>query len=334
MTQDDYPRTTATQSLPVFPTAEFTAVEGASLGDPLGVAADLVLGDVYRLASGASGTRLAVHGPPDALRVAFDSPSGVPGAAVRLDACATFMSPDGGTFEALILVEDGRQPRVYLFPLAPVAPRQAYALVTLDPRAAPRRFAEAGCVSFTRGTRITLATGQQVPVEEIAVRDKVLTRDHGPCPVRWVGRQTVRASGAFAPIRIRAGALNNEADLIVSPDHRLFVYQRRDAVKAGRSELLVKAKYLVNGDNVTRTAGGFVEYFQLLFDAHEIIYAEGIAAESLMVDTRVRSALPDAVRAQLHSVGSDATRRDLGFEIRAGSLDAADAVKLLRQASS
>ena len=94
---------------------------------------------------------------------------------------------------------------------------------------------------------------------------------------------------------IKAGTLNNTNDLWLSPDHRLFIYQRRDALGAGRSEILVKARHLVNGNTVTQQDGGFIDYFQLLFDQHEIIYAEGIAAETLLVDTRTRPALTDTV---------------------------------------
>tara|TARA_B110000967_G_scaffold63843_1_gene65749 strand:+ start:73 stop:369 length:297 start_codon:yes stop_codon:yes gene_type:complete len=84
--------------------------------------------------------------------------------------------------------------------------------------------------------------------------------------------------------------------LLVSPDHRLFVYQRQDKLGAGRSEVLVKVRHLVNGDSVYRHDGGFVDYFQLLFDKHQIIYAEGIAAESLQIDPRTRAAVPEDVR--------------------------------------
>ena len=45
-----------------------------------------------------------------------------------------------------------------------------------------------------------------------------------------------------------------------------------------------------------RHDGGFVDYFQLLFDEHQIIYAEGIAAESLLIDPRTLAAVPEDVR--------------------------------------
>jgi len=57
----------------------------------------------------------------------------------------------------------------------------------------------------------------------------------------------MRAKGDFAPVVIKAGALNNMHDLVVSPEHRLFVYQQQDKLGIGRAETLVRAKHLVNG---------------------------------------------------------------------------------------
>ena len=325
------------QSLPVYVSDAFSAIDGANLGDPLAHAAELIAGDIYMLAPGAARARIAVSRAPagDHLAVAPGSELGQAGAPLHLDCCATFMSPDGSTIEVLILVElapeDATIAATYVYPLAPLTPKRGYALVAIDRAKARARFAETACVSFTRGTHITLASGLQAPIETLSDGDMVLTRDNGPQKIRWIGQQTVRAIGSFAPIRIAKGALNNENDLIVSPNHRLFIYQRRDATRSGRAEILVKAKYLLNGDTVTLTDGGFVDYYQILFDGHEIIYAEGIAAESLIVDTRNRDAVPREVhdRLTLQSVQG----RHGAVDIMKGALDATEAAAILRSAS-
>ncbi|RVV98834.1 Hint domain-containing protein [Mesobaculum littorinae] len=328
------------QSLPVYDAACFTVIDGANLGDPVTDAADLIAGDVYTLAPRSKRRRLSVHTMQtprgDGLTVSPATECGSPGSEIHLDCCLTFMSPDGRTVEALVFVEtddEGMIAGTWLFPLAKILQKQTYALVSIDTRTARARFAETACVSFTRGTHITMGSGRQVPIEDLQPGDAVLTRDHGVQKVRWIGQQTVRASGDFAPIRIAAGALNNAGDLIVSPNHRLFVYQRHDAVRAGRAEVLVKAKYLVNGDTVTRTDGGFVDYFQLLFDRHEIIYAEGIAAESLMVDPTTSATLPAELREALPATDASAAGR-MGVELGEGTLRGRDTVDLLRRASS
>lgn len=334
MTTDQQTGHAPAHSLSVHGADDFRVVDGANLGDPLGHAGELIAGDVYMLRAGARRLRMALAptAQPGRLAVAAGTECGQIGAPLHLDSAATFMTPDGSTVEALVLVEldpeDSTIAGVHLFPLARLRPKVGYSLVALDPQGALARFAETACVSFTRGTRITMATGRQTPVEDLAPGDAVLTRDHGPQKVRWIGQQTMRATGALAPIRILAGTLNNDRDLVVSPNHRLFIYQRRDRLNAGRSELLIKAKLLLNDDTVTRTDGGFVDYFQILFDRHEIIYAEGIATESLMVDTRTRPALPSALQDSISGGGSAA-----GYELLR-PLPGTDTAALLRAASA
>ena len=246
------------------------------------------------------------------------------------------MGADSTTYEVLVLVEveDGALEATYLLPLANLEADKNYRLVGVNRDAATTRFAEVACVSFTRGTHITMASGEQRAIENLSVGDKVLTRDDGPQAIRWIGETTLRAVGEFAPIVIAKGALHNENDLLVSPDHRLFVYQREDKLGAGRSEVLVKVRHLVNGDSVYRRDGGFVDYFQLLFDDHQIIYAEGIAAESLLIDPRTRAAVPDDVRAASGTRDTHAHRPHLDYEVQEKLLEQPDAVELLRKASS
>ena len=236
------------QAISVYPADCFIVTDGAHQGDAISYLEDLVPDDIYGLATGAERRRLALQTLGDgACLVARDSEVGRPGAALHLDCAIKLMSPDGQTTDALILVEvDGDQAiaGIYMLPLAPLQPKVDYTLVGMERDSARRKFAQVACVSFTRGTHITMSNGAQVPIEDLKVGDRVLTRDDGARAIRWIGQSTTRAVGDFAPIVIRAGTLNNEGDLIVSPDHRLFIYQRSDELGAGRSELL-----LVTGSN-------------------------------------------------------------------------------------
>lgn len=333
MTDTPYPSTG--QSLPVYRARGFVVTQGANLGDPLCDAADLMLDDVYQLSLDAKPERLTLLASDAAhLIVAPDSVVGGAGAAIHLDCALTLMCPDGQITDALVLVEvdaAGDIDETYLLPLAALSARTSYALVGIDCDGVRTKFAHLTCARFTRGTRITMSSGLQMPIEDLAVGDRVLTRNHGPQEIRWIGQSTVRALGEFAPICIRAGALNNIHDLIVSPEHRLFVYQRQDRLGAGRSELMVKARHLVNGDSVTIQDGGFVDYFELLFDMHQIIYAEGIAAESMLIDTLSKPALPEDICAQL-TEGTDAGLS--GLDVTETLLDRPDAAEILRRAST
>ncbi len=308
------------------------------MGDPLSFAAELILDDIYELPFGTASERLSLI-PVDETRFEIDTETevGQAGATVHLDSALSFMSPDGMTHDALLLVEvDGdNAAAIYLLPLTTLNARTEYRLVGIDRTTAAQKFAQVACVSFARGTHITLASGAQRLIEELSEGDRVLTRDDGVQEVRWIGQTTVRAVGEFAPIKIRAGTLNNDNDLIVSPDHRLFIYQRSDEVGAGRSELLVKARHLVNGDTVSVMDGGFVDYFQLLFDGHQIIYAEGIAAETMLITSRTKSVLPHDVSAALgDALPGHANVPHAGLDVSEKLLDRPDAAELLRKAST
>ncbi|MBE1282584.1 MAG: hypothetical protein GJ676_04655 [Rhodobacteraceae bacterium] len=134
---------------------------------------------------------------------------------------------------------------------------------------------------FVAGTHLMTARGA-LTVEHLRVGDRVLTRDNGYQPIRWIASRTCPAIGALTPIRIKADTLGNTNDLLVSPQHRLLVCGWRAELLFGETEVLVPAKYLCNDDTI-RPAHDTeqVTYFHILFDRHEIIYAEGAPAESL-----------------------------------------------------
>lgn len=328
------------QTLPVYLGADFCAIDGANMGDTLSYADELMLDDTYTLSETAAQTFLTLSLSDDGnFTITKGSNAGSVGNLLHLDCAVTLMAPNGTTFEAVVLVEvapnTGDIECIYLLALAPITALTSYRLVGIDPNGARARMAEVACVSFTRGTHITMASGQQCLIEDLNVGDKVLSRDDGPQIVRWIGQTTMRAVGDFAPIRITKGTLNNENDLVVSPNHRLFIYQRIDEVGAGRSEVLVKAKHLVNGDSVTVQDGGFVDYFQLLFDDHQIIFAEGIAAESLMLDERTTPALPaDLAQEILGDMPLHNLRAHEDFEIDSPEISDGDMAERLRRSSS
>ena len=332
-------RTAPPQSVPIYRAAHMVASDGANMGDPLSFAAELMLDDVYNLSADAEIQRLSlIPTAQHSFRVADDTSIGVPDAQLFLDSALTFMSPDGQTQEAILIVEvdgEGDAADIYLLPLTALTPQVDYRLVGIDDETPLHKFAQVACVSFTRGTHITMASGAQTKIEDLSPGDRVLTRDDGVQKIRWIGQNTVRATGEFAPIVISAGTLNNENDLTVSPDHRLFIYQRTDEVGAGRSELLVKARHLVNGDSVRQAEGGHVDYFQLLFDSHQIIYAEGIAAESMLIDTRTKPVLPDDLAEAMGDViPGHSDLPHAGLDVSENLLDRPDAAELLRKAST
>lgn len=328
----------AIQSIPAYPAEEFRVEIGANLGDPLGVLDDLMLDDIYQLTPHARPHRLGLASTQSGeFFVADDTELGTPGARLHLDCSVTLIPQAGGSVEALIMVEvdsDNLIAGIYLLPMARLSTALTYSLVRADQDSARRKLAQMACVSFTRGTHITLSTGAQMPIEDLQPGDRILTRDDGVQELRWIGHSTSRAVGRMAPVLIRAGALNNAADLLVSPDHRLLVYQRRDEFGTGRAELLIRARDLVNGSSVVVQSGGFVDYFLLLFDRHHIVYAEGIAAESLFLNPLTQSALPDELLSHFAPDLKIGQRRENhGFEMQKALLNRPDAVGVLKRAS-
>ena len=341
MSNVDSSKKSKIQTLPVFQGSDFTVSAGANLGDSLSDSEDLMLDDVYALDKNAIPPQLItiLETGEDFFTIAHGSQVGVAGNQLHLDCTITLMGPDSATFEAVVMVEvdaeEGVIEQTYLFPLAPLKPEIGFQLVGIDPDTPRARMAEVACVSFTRGTHITMSDGRQTKIEDLRVGDTVLSRDDGAQIIRWIGHSTTRAVGDLAPICISKGALNNANDLVVSPNHRLFIYQRNDELGAGRSEILIKAKHLVNDTTVRRLEGGFVDYFQILFDDHQIIFAEGIAAESLLLDERTTPALPEGLAKELTTGNKTHSARSHDeFEVDIDKNHGGDTAEGLRRASS
>ncbi len=282
----------------VFDSHDIFVSIGVNSGEGLGGLDDVCLGDIYELDEVASPKKLFLQRDGDQQIIGPDSEGGSPGARVKLIARYTMMAPDGDKVELLALAVDGREGH-FILPLSPIGAQIEYTLLKMEEPQPEERLMDLLCISFARGTMITLDNGRQRPIEELVAGDRILTRDHGPQPLRWVGQVTLRAVGAYAPVIIQAGVMGNAGDLVVSQHHRMFLYQRRKAGGVPQSELLVQAKHLVDGDRIFLREGGFVDYFSLVFDDHEIIYAEGIPAESLMVSEATVARLPPDLAAEV-----------------------------------
>lgn len=150
-------------------------------------------------------------------------------------------------------------------------------------------------ICFVAGTRIATPSGP-VPVERLRPGDLVLTLDHGARPLAWVGTVRARAIGALAPVVFAPGAVGNDRPLALSPLHRVRISDWRAHLMFGAPEVLVTARALVNGTTIRRRVGGGVTYAHLLFDRHELVFAEGAVTESLHPGAQAMETLDDASR--------------------------------------
>jgi len=167
-------------------------------------------------------------------------------------------------------------------------------------------------VCFTPGALILTPKGE-VPVQRIRVGDLVTTMDNGPQRVRWIGRrhldrQALDAAPHLKPVLIRAGCMGNRRDLLVSPQHRMLVSGRWLPAAGEAHETLVRARHLAeNLDGRWRFARGktSVDYIHLMFDAHQIIFAEGAPSESLFPGPMALNGMDRPSRQELFEICPD-----------------------------
>ena len=141
---------------------------------------------------------------------------------------------------------------------------------------------------FVAGTRITTPRCD-VAVETLRLGDLVLTKDDGFQPLRWSGEREVRAEGKLAPIRILANTFGRHGQLMVSPLHRVLVSGSQAELLFGESEVLVAVRDLVNDVSIRPVEGGHVTYVHLMFDQHQVVFAEGLGTESFLPGPQTKS---------------------------------------------
>lgn len=137
---------------------------------------------------------------------------------------------------------------------------------------------------YARGTRIATPMGDMA-IECLNVGDDVLTVA-GWQRIVWIGRRRIDCTRhphprKVWPVRIRAhafGAGSPRRDLLVSPHHALFL-----------NDVLIPAYCLIDGDLVMQHPVAEIEYFHIELLRHDVVFAEGLPAETYL-DTGDRMA--------------------------------------------
>jgi autotransporter-associated beta strand protein len=133
---------------------------------------------------------------------------------------------------------------------------------------------------FCTGTRIA-TPGGEVPVEQIAAGDLVVTASGMARPVVWVGAGRVLATrgrrNEATPVIVRKGALGDNVpnrDLRVTKGHALYI----DGV-------LIPVEFLVNHRSILwDDRAQEVELYHLELESHDVLLANGAPAESYRDD--------------------------------------------------
>ncbi|MEP5152203.1 Hint domain-containing protein, partial [Planktotalea sp.] len=153
-------------------------------------------------------------------------------------------------------------------------------------------------ICFTPGTMIATPKGPRA-VETLKPGDLVTTRDNGAQAIRWMGQRTLPCMPGTAPVRFEMGSLEGlTAPLLVSPQHKMLIDHCAAELLFGEQEVFCKAKHMV-GANIGHQAQKMVTYIHMMLDAHEVVFANGVASESFHAGPEGIPALSDASKADL-----------------------------------
>lgn len=123
---------------------------------------------------------------------------------------------------------------------------------------------------------------------------------------RRIDTRELHANPKLQPVRIMAGALGDglpKNDLFVSRQHRMLVRSKITERMFGETEVLISAIKLTElpGISVVQSMND-VEYFHLVFDKHEVIYAEGSPTESLFPGPEALKAISQEAREEILTI--------------------------------
>ncbi|MEM6588626.1 MAG: Hint domain-containing protein [Pseudomonadota bacterium] len=168
---------------------------------------------------------------------------------------------------------------------------------------------------FVNGTRIETEDGL-IAVEDLTPGMRVRTLEGRHAPLRMilsraVTRTDMVANDALRPVRISAGSLGQgipQRDVLVSRQHRMLVASPITQRMFGRDGALVAAIRLTDIPGVyVDLPDEDIEYFHLLFDEHEVIFADGAPSESFFPGEVALRSLPRESRREISLIFPDLT---------------------------
>lgn len=177
----------------------------------------------------------------------------------------------------------------------------------------PAELNEIGIPCFASGTLIETIAGP-APVEQLSPGDRIKVGCGTFVPLRLnLNRQIPHAelvqNDRLAPVRIAAGALGAglpSRDLWVSRQHRMLVNSPIAQRMFSTREALIAAVRLVGLPGIKiDTQRRNLSYHHLVFDNHQIVYAEDAPSESFLTGPQGIKSLSIAARAELFTIFPD-----------------------------
>lgn len=268
---------------------------------------------VRRLIGAAPGPGVAARGQGRADRMADAGPFG-----------QGFVLTDGRhSFTATILpVPDSSDLLVMFLGAMPPADRELWVVrAPVGGTGGSRGDTPAAMICFTPDTRILTPQGPRM-IGSLMPGDPVLTRDNGPQPVIWTGHRRMTGARLHAmpdlrPIRFRSAALGRgrpDGDLLVSPQHRMLVCGPAAQALFNTPEVLVAARDLVNDRSIgVDRSLREVTYVHILLEKHNIVWANGLEAESFHPSNTAMEMIDPAQRGGLLAVLPDLDADPLAY---------------------
>ncbi len=226
----------------------------------------------------------------------------------------TFVVTDGYTSWTATIIEVPEAARPLLMFIGRLPPEDQDLWIAREPQSEGqfRRISESptGVICFTPGTRLQTPDGERL-VEDLAEGDRIDTKDGGAQEIVWIGRRRISGARLYAmpelrPVRILEGALGGRdpnADLVVSPRHKVLLQGSFARSLFGEPEVLVAAEDLLNDRTIARDHKmKSVDYVHLLLPRHHVVWANGVETESFHPASTNLDTVEPAQRARLGTI--------------------------------
>jgi len=166
---------------------------------------------------------------------------------------------------------------------------------------------------FAKGMKIETADGL-MDVQALSIGDQVLCGDGQYRPIRWTSARHINDAELaqhpeYRPVRIRKGALGDNkpnADLIVSPQHRILIDDWRAELMFGQPKVLVAAIHMIDDNTIIRDySTSRVSYYHFMFEDHQTVWSNGLQSESFYPGATAIAGIDSAARHELLSLFPD-----------------------------
>lgn len=126
---------------------------------------------------------------------------------------------------------------------------------------------------------IVMTLEGEMPVEALAVGDRIITRDTGMAAITAIRKKDMTCD----MVAIMAGSLGHtrpDRDVMLPADQRVLIRDWRAEALTGQKQALIPARALVDGEFVQLRQNMHVTAYEIDLDRAQVIYADGLEVVS------------------------------------------------------